>query len=87
MSTSPQTPGSPPVADRRGPFGPAARAAARALRRAHLLAQAWRQTQIDADELDPSRCHVGPSLVALINREGKIAALFTVAKDGLRRTR
>jgi len=85
--SAPQTPGSPPVAGGRGPFTSAARAAARALRRARLLDAAWRQTGIAADELDPSRCHVGPSLVALIKRDGKIAALFTIATNGLRRTR
>jgi len=86
MSTS-QTPGSPPVAGGRGPFRTAARAAARNLRKAHLLDQAWRQTQIDADDLDPSRCYVGPTLVALIARDGKIAALFSLSKNRLRRTR
>jgi hypothetical protein len=86
MSTSSRTPGSPPVASCRGPFTKAARTAARALRRARLLDRAWRQSAIAADELDPSRCHVGPSLVALITRDGKIAALFTIATNGLRRT-
>jgi len=85
--SAPQTPGSPPVAGGRGPFAPAARAAARALRRARLLDLVWRQTQIAAADLDPSRCYVGPTLVALIARDGKIAAMFSLSKNSLRRTR
>jgi len=87
MSAIRQTPGSPPVADRRGPFTNAARAAARALRRARLLDRAWRATSIDGAELDVGRCYAGPRLVALIARDGKIAALFSLSKNRLRRTR
>jgi len=85
--SAPQTPGSPPVADRRGPFAPAARSAARALRRARLLARAWGTTDIAADELDPGRCHAGRGIVALIGKDGRIKALFSLSKDGLHRTR
>jgi hypothetical protein len=74
-----QPPGGRPVVARPGPFAARAQAAARNLRKARLLDLTWRQTSIAPDDLDMCRCYVGPSVTALISRDGKIKALFDIA--------